>query len=58
MLLGAELVPVLVEENKSRDGEITVVESNRILEFLDDFSPPWLLYSLRVRLSIPNRITG
>ena len=36
---GAELVPVLVEENKNGDGETTIVESNRILEFLDDCRP-------------------
>lgn len=34
---GAELVPVLVEENS--DGENTIVESNRILEFLQDYRP-------------------
>jgi glutathione S-transferase len=36
---GAELVPVLVEENQNGDGETTIVESNRILEYLEDYRP-------------------
>ena len=36
---GAELVPVLVAENQNGDGETTIVESNRILEYLEDCMP-------------------
>ena len=36
---GAELVPVLVEETQNGDGETTIVESNRILEYLEDYRP-------------------
>jgi glutathione S-transferase len=36
---GAELVPVLVKANSDGDGETTIVESNRILEFLEDYRP-------------------
>lgn len=36
---GAELVPVLVQPNSSGVGETTIVESNRILEFLEDYQP-------------------
>ena len=34
---GAALVPVLVHANGDGDGETTIVESNRILEFLEDY---------------------
>ena len=36
---GAELVPVLIEENQNGDGVTTIVESNRILEYLEDYRP-------------------
>lgn len=36
---GAELVPVLVQSNSNGIGETTIVESNRILEFLEDYQP-------------------
>ncbi len=36
---GAELVPVVVQVNADGSGETTIVESNRILEFLEDFAP-------------------
>jgi glutathione S-transferase len=36
---GAELVPVLVQTNSNGVGETTIVESNRILEFLEDYRP-------------------
>jgi glutathione S-transferase len=36
---GAELVPVLVQHNSNGEGETTIVESNRILEYLEDFQP-------------------
>ncbi len=36
---GAELVPVLVQANSNGVGETTIVESNRILEFLEDYRP-------------------
>ena len=36
---GAELVPVLVQANNNGVGETTIVESNRILEYLEDFMP-------------------
>jgi glutathione S-transferase len=36
---GAALVPVVVQPNTAGDGETTVVESNRILEFLEDCQP-------------------
>lgn len=36
---GAELVPVLVLANSNGIGETTIVESNRILEFLEDYRP-------------------
>ncbi len=36
---GAELVPVLVQPNSNGVGETTIVESNRILEFLEDYRP-------------------
>jgi len=55
---GAELVPVLVEENENGDGETTIIESNRILEFLDDCFPHRHQSSPRMRLSVPNRNTG
>jgi glutathione S-transferase len=36
---GAELVPVLVQANSDGVGETTIVESNRILEYLEDYQP-------------------
>jgi glutathione S-transferase len=36
---GAELVPVLVQANSNGVGETTIVESNRILEYLEDYLP-------------------
>jgi glutathione S-transferase len=36
---GAELVPVLVQANSNGVGETTIVESNRILEYLEDYQP-------------------
>lgn len=36
---GAALVPVLVEPNRVGDGETTIIESNRILEYLEDSYP-------------------
>ena len=36
---GAALVPVVVQPNEHGNGETTIVESNRILEYLDDFAP-------------------
>ncbi|MCP4391151.1 MAG: glutathione S-transferase family protein [Gammaproteobacteria bacterium] len=36
---GAALVPVVVQPNSDGDGETTIVESNRILEYLEDFAP-------------------
>jgi len=36
---GAELVPVLVQGNSNGIGETTIVESNRILEYLEDYLP-------------------
>ena len=36
---GAELVPVLVQRNPSGVGETTIVESIRILEYLEDYLP-------------------
>ena len=36
---GAALVPVVVQPNDDGSGETTIVESNRILEYLEDFAP-------------------
>lgn len=36
---GAELVPVLVQANENGIGETTIVESTRILEYLDEYLP-------------------
>ena len=36
---GAALVPVIVQANADGDGETTIVESIRILEFLEDYQP-------------------
>lgn len=36
---GAGLVPVIVQGNSNGKGETTVVESNRILEYLEDLNP-------------------
>ena len=36
---GAELVPVLVQRNSNGIGETTIVESIRILEYLEDYLP-------------------
>lgn len=36
---GAELVPVLTQRNSNGIGETTIVESNRILEYLEDYLP-------------------
>lgn len=36
---GADLVPVLVQPNSNGEGETTIVESNRILEYLEDCQP-------------------
>jgi len=35
---GAALVPVLVQPNSNGSGETTIVESNRILEYLEDYA--------------------
>jgi glutathione S-transferase len=36
---GAALVPVVVQPHADGEGETTIVESNRILEFLEDYQP-------------------
>lgn len=36
---GAALVPVVIQPNDDGSGETTIVESNRILEYLEEFAP-------------------